>query len=216
MQAHNQGEAAVACLGGEQSRCALKWKWNCYTPTAIEEGICVGRGTTILDRHCGRSFGFALLQSEIYKKEMLGEVYSKEAPDGGKTKGTSHHPPWGTCTPKLHFSALLLILSTRSPLECTAPSPAHVSPAQSFKFPFFFSILSEPTRISLACLLPIHPAAPLVCIPPLPYLVPTLTSNFLSHTSCSPLSLPPLPLCLSAHLSLSAATCWLAQSKTLY
>lgn len=26
----------------------------------------------LLDRHCGRSFSFALLQSEIYKKEMLG------------------------------------------------------------------------------------------------------------------------------------------------
>lgn len=26
MQNHNQGEAAVMCLGGEQSPCALKWE----------------------------------------------------------------------------------------------------------------------------------------------------------------------------------------------
>lgn len=157
MQAHNQGEAAVTCLGNEQSPRAPKWKWNCYTPTAIEEGICVGRGTTILDRHCGRSFSFALLQSEIYKKEMLSPVYSKEAPDGGKTKGTSHYPPWGTCTLKLYFFALLLILSTCSPLECPVLSPAPFSLAQSFTFSFLSSFplfLAIFLLLNFACLLP--------------------------------------------------------------
>lgn len=115
-------KVTVICLGGEQASCAWKWKWNCYTHTAIEQRIYVGWGTTtfILNHHSGRSFSFALLQSETYKKEMLGEVYSKEAPDGGKTKGTSHYPPWGTCTLKLCFFALLLILSTWSPrVHCT-------------------------------------------------------------------------------------------------
>lgn len=87
---------------------------------------------SILDRHCGRSFGFALLQSETHKKEMLASVYSKEAPDGGKTKGTSHYPPWGTCTLELHVSTLLFILSTcpPPPTERAALPPASL--AQSF------------------------------------------------------------------------------------
>lgn len=149
MQAHNQGEAAVTCLGNEQSPRAAKWKWNCYTPTAIEEGICVGRGTTILDRHCGRSFSFALLQSEIYKKEMLGPVYSKEAPDGGKTKGTSHYPPWGTCTLKLHFFALLLILSACSPPRVPCTLSCSFLSCSIFYLSLFIFIPSVPHHISL-------------------------------------------------------------------
>lgn len=143
----------------------------------------MGRGTTILDRHCGRSFSFALLQSEIYKKEMLGPVYSKEAPDGGKTKGTSHYPPWGTCTLKLHFFALLLILSTCSPLECPVLSPAPFSRAQSFTFSFLSSFplfLAIFLLLNFACLLPVRPAAvfPLLrfCVSLLRYpLAPALT-----------------------------------------
>lgn len=213
MQAHNQGEAAVTCLGGEQSPCALKWKWNCYTSTAIEEGICVGRGTTILDRHCGRSFGFALLQSEIYKKEMLG--YSKEAPDGGKTKGTSHYPPWGTCTPKLHFSALLFILSTSSPPECSCLC---CSIFLNFFLPFFLflSLCTYPYFSHFISLVfcHVHPAcsasASLSCTPSCP------CSHFLSFSLSLYFLLSAFLSLCSLSVSLSQAMCWLAQSKTLY
>lgn len=77
----------------------------------------------ILDRHSGRGFSFAPLQSETYRKEMLSEVYSEEAPDGGKTKGTSHYPPWGTCILKLSFSTLLCSLSTSCPRVRSISTP---------------------------------------------------------------------------------------------
>lgn len=72
---------------------------------------------------------------------MHGLVYSK----GGKTKGTSHSPPWGTCTPKLLFSALLLIQSACCPPECIAFSPV---PSHTFFFsripcyPYFSHLIS--------------------------------------------------------------------------
>lgn len=162
----------------------------------------MGRGTTILDRHCGRSFSFALLQSEIYKKEMLSPVYSKEAPDGGKTKGTSHYPPWGTCTLKLYFFALLLILSTCSPLECPVLSPAPFSLAQSFTFSFLSSFplfLAIFLLLNFACLLPRSRSHLLV---------------FFSYLPLSPF--PASSFSPSLYACLSPATCWLAQSKTLY
>lgn len=77
----------------------------------------------ILDRHSGRGFSFAPLQSETYRKEMLSAVYSEEVPDGGKTKGTSHYPPWGTCTLKLSFSTLLRSLSTGCPRVRSISTP---------------------------------------------------------------------------------------------
>lgn len=91
----------------------------------------------ILDRHSGRGFSFAPLQSETYRKEMLSEVYSEEAADGGKTKGTSHYPPWGTCTLKLSFSTSLRSLSTGCPRVRTISTPD--SNFYSFNIPFFSS-----------------------------------------------------------------------------
>lgn len=52
---------------------------------------------------------------------MLGEVYSKEPADGGKTKGTSTILPGANVLQSSPFSALLLILSTRSPWSALNP-----------------------------------------------------------------------------------------------
>lgn len=35
-----------SCCYVSGQRALWKWKWNCYTPTAIEQRICVGWGTT--------------------------------------------------------------------------------------------------------------------------------------------------------------------------
>lgn len=115
---------------------------------------------------------------------MLGLVYSKEAPDGGKTKGTSHYPPWGTCTPKLHFSALLLILSTCSPLECTALSLSCSRLSCSIFYRFLFSTFP---------LYPYFITLNFTCLPPprcLSCSASPAPSPSRSHLQ-DPLSLPP-------------------------
>lgn len=110
MQAHNQG--AVPSLGSELSGNGNETVTH---PQLLSKGF-VWAGVQLDTRSSlWESFSFAPLQSETYKKEMFSEVCSKEAPDGGKTKGTSHYPPWGTCTLKLLFSTLLHSLSTCSP-----------------------------------------------------------------------------------------------------
>lgn len=90
--------------------------------------ICVGqavckRGKKTLQTgspHCGRSFSFALLQSETHKGEALGSVYPEAPPVGGKTKGTSHDPPWGSW----NSLALLLHFTLYSKYTAVAPCRA--------------------------------------------------------------------------------------------
>lgn len=108
--------------------------------------------------HCGRSFSFALLQSETYKEEALGSVYPEAPPDGGKTKGTSHDPPWGSWNspaPLLHFTLYSKYMPVASPpprphAEGAAHPPA--TPARSLSL--FLSLHFTPLSLNRPRLLP--------------------------------------------------------------
>lgn len=145
---------------------------------------------------------------------MLGLVYSKEAPDGGKTKGTSHYPPRGTCTPKLHFSAFTPYSKYMFPprVHCTLSCSCLICSIFYLLFFLYFSILISFTKF--------HPSSPI----PLSLMLCLFFFFYSSSCLLSPLSFSFLPhacssLCFhSSSFSLlqCAATCWLAQSKTLY
>lgn len=95
--------------------------------------------------HCGRSFSFALLQSETYKKEALGWVYPEAPPDGGKTKGTSHDPPrgsWNSPAPLLHFTLYSKYMPARRPLPGRLTSSRH-SCLLSLSLTSFLSTFSQ-------------------------------------------------------------------------
>lgn len=145
---------------------------------------------------------------------MLGLVYSKEAPDGGKTKGTSHYSPRATCTPKLHFSAFTPYSKYMFPptVHCTLSCSCLICSIFYLLFFLYFSILISFTKF--------HPSSPIPLSLMLCLFFFFCSSSFL----LSPLSfsfLPPAFSSLCFHSSSfsilqSATTCWLAQSKTPY
>lgn len=79
----------------------------------------------------GEGLALRFYKVKFTERKCFGWFIQKNLLVVGSTKGTSYYPPQGTCTPELLFSALLLILSARSPLDCIA---LKFSPALFFYF----------------------------------------------------------------------------------
>lgn len=142
----------------------------------------------------GEALALPFFKVRFTKRKCLARFIQKTLLMVGRQKVLHTILPGAHVLQSLHFSALLLILSTCSPLECTALSPAPVSLAQSFTFSFFFPSFSLylPIFLSLnfTCLLPVHPAVS-------PALLLHLSSP-LSPLSFSLSYLPLSPLCASS------------------